>query len=40
MRQKASDIAHKRIHYSLGYLTPAESEAQWQNEQLAAQVVN
>jgi len=25
---------HKRIHSSLGYLTPAEFEAQWRSEQV------
>jgi transposase InsO family protein len=27
---------HKRIHSSLGYLTPAEFEAQWREEHVLA----
>ena len=27
---------HKRIHSSLGYLTPAELEAQWRKEKALA----
>lgn len=30
---------HKRIHSSLGYLTPAEFEAQWRADNVAAQLV-
>jgi len=31
---------HKRIHSSLGYLTPAEFEAQWRKEQALALDLN
>jgi putative transposase len=30
---------HKRIHLSLGYLTPAEFKAQWQAQQTDSQGV-
>ena len=30
---------HKRIHSSLGYLTPAEFEAQWRAQQAAATTI-
>lgn len=32
--------AHKRIHSSLGYLTPAEFEIQWLEERRTVQIVN
>ena len=31
---------HKRIHSSLGYLTPSEFEIQWLSQRLAAQPIS